>query len=303
MADPLMTGLRFLLFADLMLVMGLAAFPLYALRPEEREDAALVAGLTAPQPWLCGLALLVSLGGMLVLTANMLGVAVTEVGPDMLAAMAFESDAGKAWIVRTLALVVAAVAATRLGRSPAGAMRVLALAGAVALASLVWSGHAAASEGLAGAVHRIADALHLIAAGVWIGAIAAFLVLLRPAASDAGQARLDLAARSLDRFARVGTFCVLTVTATGLVNLQMIVGIGRAGQLLESAYGQLLIAKLLLFAAMLGFAALNRWRLVPAPALVGGGASTRAIRTSLALEASAAALILALVAALGLLDP
>lgn len=302
MADPLMTGLRFLLFADLMLVMGLAAFPLYALRADEREDAALVAGLTAPQPWLCGLALLVSLGGMLVLTANMLGVAVTDVGPDMLAAMAFESDAGKAWIVRTFALAVAAIAATRLGRSPVAAMRVLALAGAVALASLVWSGHAAATEGLAGTIHRLADALHLIAAGIWLGAIAAFLILLRPAAGDAGQARLDLAARSLDRFVRVGTLCVLTVTATGLVNLQAIVGIGRAGRLLESGYGQLLIAKLLIFAAMLGFAALNRWRLVPAPALVGG-ASTRAIRTSLALEALAAALILALVAALGQLEP
>jgi putative copper resistance protein D len=66
-----MAGIRFLLFADLMLVMGLAAFPLYALRPEERADARLVAELTAPQHWLCGLALLVSLGGMLVLTANM----------------------------------------------------------------------------------------------------------------------------------------------------------------------------------------------------------------------------------------
>jgi putative copper resistance protein D len=302
MADPLMTGLRFLLFADLMLVVGLAAFPLYALRADEREDAALVAGLTAPQPWLCGLALLVSLGGMLVLTANMLGVAVTDVGPDMLAAMAFESDAGKAWIVRTFALAVAAIAATRLGRSPVAAMHVLALAGAVALASLVWSGHAAATEGLAGTIHRLADALHLIAAGIWLGAIAAFLILLRPPADDAGQARLDLAARSLDRFAHVGTLCVLTVTATGLVNLQAIVGIGRAGRLLESGYGQLLVAKLLVFAAMLGFAVLNRWRLVPAPALVGG-ASTRAIRTSLALEALAAALILALVAALGQLEP
>lgn len=239
---------------------------------------------------------------MLVLTANMLGVAVTDVGPEMLAAMAFESDVGKAWIVRTLALVIAAVAATRLGRSPTAAMRVLALAGTVALASLVWSGHAAATEGFAGTIHRLADALHLIAAGVWIGAIAAFLILLRPAAGDAGQVRLDLAARSLDRFARVGTLCVLTVTATGLVNLHAIVGIGRAGRLLESAYGQLLVAKLLFFAAMLGFAALNRWRLVPAPALVGG-TSTRAIRTSLALEAVAATLILALVAALGLLEP
>ncbi|WP_232314784.1 copper homeostasis membrane protein CopD [Sphingopyxis sp. QXT-31] len=285
-----------------MLVMGLAAFLLHALRADEREDAALVAGLTAPQPWLCGLALLVSLGGMLVLTANMLGVAVTDVGSDMPAAMAFESDAGKAWIVRTFALAVAAIAATRLGQSPVAAIRVLALAGAVALASLVWSGHAAATEGLAGTIHRLADALHFIAAGIWLGAIAAFLILLRPVAGDAGQARLDLAARSLDRFARVSTLCVLTVAATGLVNLQAIVGIGRAGQLLESAYGQLLVAKLLLFAAMLGFAALNRWRLVPAPALVGG-ASTRAIRTSLALEALAAALILALVAALGQLEP
>ena len=32
MADTLMIGIRFLLFADLMLIVGLAAFPLYALR-------------------------------------------------------------------------------------------------------------------------------------------------------------------------------------------------------------------------------------------------------------------------------
>lgn len=302
MTDPLMTSIRFLLFADLMLVMGLAAFPLYTLRRAEREDAGLVAALTAPQPWLCGLGLLVSLGGMLVLTAKMMGVAVAEASPAQLAAMAFESDAGRAWIVRTLALSAAAIAATRLDQNPTAAMHVLTLAGAVALASLIWSGHAAAGEGLAGTIHRLADALHLVAAGIWIGAIAAFLILLRPAADAAGQARLALAARSLDAFARVGTFCVLTVAATGLVNLQMIVGIGQVGRMLNSAYGQLLLAKLLLFAAMFAFAALNRWRL--APALVAEGeASPRAIRRSLALEALAATLILALVAALGLLEP
>lgn len=49
-----MIGIRFLLFADPMLVMGLAAFPLYALRRPDRQDARIVGGLTTSQPWLCG---------------------------------------------------------------------------------------------------------------------------------------------------------------------------------------------------------------------------------------------------------
>lgn len=302
-ADTLMIGIRFLLFADLMLIVGLATFPLYALRCQDGDTAIISAELAAVQPWLCGVGFVASFAGMLAITASMQGVAIGDVAPAMFVSMATETDVGKAWMARMLALGVAIIAAGQLRRRPSGAGIILTLASATALASLVWSGHSAASEGLAGTIHRAADALHMIAAGIWLGAIAAYLLLLRPAADDVEQPRFRVAAQSLERFAQVGTGCVIAITATGLINFEIIVGLERAGSMLRSPYGYLLIAKLLLFAGMLTLAALNRWRLTPALAAADGETSRAAIRRSLTVEASAAASILALVAILGILEP
>lgn len=63
MADARTIGARFALFADLVFIVGLAAFPLYALRYEERPNADIAAILFRSLPWLCALGLLVSLAG------------------------------------------------------------------------------------------------------------------------------------------------------------------------------------------------------------------------------------------------
>src|SRR3546814_16829471 len=89
------------------------------------------------------------------------------------------------------------------------------LAGSVAVATLVWAGHAGATEGTAGTVHRVSDILHLIAAAAWIGAIGAFLILIAPQPLREWPGGLQIAARSLDQFSRVGTICVLVTAATG----------------------------------------------------------------------------------------
>ena len=72
-------------------------------------------------------------------------------------------------------------------------------------------------------------------------------------------------------------------------------------------YGQLLLAKLALFAAMLALAAANRFRLTPAfgkaIAQGDGSCAVAALRRSLAAEAGAALLILGLVAWIGTLAP
>lgn len=83
-----MIGIRFLLFADLMLIVGLAAFPLYALRRAAREEARIAADLLTVQPWLCGIGLIASLAGMVALTASMQGVSIVDVTPAMLLSMA-----------------------------------------------------------------------------------------------------------------------------------------------------------------------------------------------------------------------
>lgn len=307
MTDLPVIGIRLALYVILMLLTGLAAFPLYTLHHGERANR-LFATIFAPaQRWLCGSGLLVSTAGMVVLTANMHGVGLFSVEPAMLRTMLVDTAMGAAWLVRTLALLVAAIAAWNLARRPRTATAILAVAGSAALATLAWSGHAGASEGATGTIHRLADILHLIAAAIWIGAIAAFLLLLRPARDRPHSKNIALAARSLDRFGRVGTICVLVITATGLVNAQIIVGLENATRSIASTYGQLLLGKLALFASMLALAAANRWRLTPAlkAASIDGdpGAAATSIRRSMGAEATAAGAILILVAWFGTLEP
>ncbi len=310
MTDLLLVIIRFALFANLMVLAGLAAFPLYALTHEERnrEPGSL---LYRPQPWLGALALILSFVGMAALTAAMQGVGVLAIDPAMLVAMVRETDVGTAWLVRSAALLVAVGAALWLDRKPTLAAAILFAAGSTALATLAWAGHAGAAEGALGWLHRTNDVLHMIAAAVWLGAIAAFLLLLRPGASW-NEGRLSVVARSLDQFARVGTACVLVIAATGLINSEIIIGTANIARSAASPYGQLLAAKLFLFAAMLVIAAANRWRLTPAlrqaaatpDALRADPArAVAAMHTSLMLEAAAGLAILALVAWLGMLDP
>ena len=304
MTDLLLIGIRFALYADLMLLTGLAAFPLHALRREEREDLRVIKALTAPQSWLALLGLIASLIGMAALTASMQGVAFFAIDPAMLVTLVRETDVGTAWLVRMAALGMALAAAAQLGKRPTAAAATIGIAGSTALATLVWAGHAGASEGLIGAIHRLSDTLHMIAAAVWLGAIGAFLILLWPRDGIA-LAQPALVVRSLDRFARVGTVCVLVIAATGLINTEIIVGSNNIGRALTSSYGQLLAIKLLFFTLMLALAGANRWRLTPAlaDAEADPAAARRAIRCSLTIEIVAAAIILALVAWLGMLEP
>jgi putative copper resistance protein D len=308
MADLLLMGVRFALFAVLMLIAGLAALPLHALEPGDRRNPGPGSIVARPLPWLCAAALLLSLLGMAVLTASMQGVGLFAIDPAMVAALVRETDVGTAWLVRMAALLVATVGAFRIARNPEAAATIVAVAAAVALTTLAWSGHAGASEGTAGWIHRASDALHMLAAAIWLGAIAGFLLLLRPS-KPASRDRLAKTARSLDRFAPVGTICVFVIAATGLVNGQMIVGAGNIGRSIGSPYGQLLAIKLVLFAAMLGLAAANRWRLTPAlgRALdepdIDPASAARAMRHSLILEALTGLAILALVAWFGMLEP
>ena len=72
-----------------------------------------------------------------------------------------------------------------------------AIAAAVALASLAWSGHGAASEGFRGTVHLVADIVHLLAAGVWVGPLFALGLLLFRCASSMTADHLLLATEPL----------------------------------------------------------------------------------------------------------
>lgn len=300
-------GIRFAQFASLMLLVGVAAFPLYALQPSERADATVHPASGALLPVLAAIALCATVGGFVVMSANMMGVSLAEIDGTMLLSMASDTGAGRAALWRLAALAAALLAlAWRTERITFRLCAVAAL-GAVSLSTLVWTGHAAATEGLAGTVHRVSDAVHMLSAAIWLGAILCFLWLLRSSEGAAYFGRPAIAARALTQFARVGTVCVALIVATGIINGQIIVGWNRIGDSLAGQYGQLLFAKLAAFAAMLALAALNRWRLTPAlaNALQTGNAhaALTAMRRSVFVEAATAAAIIALVAWLGTLDP
>jgi putative copper resistance protein D len=180
------------------------------------------------------------------------------------------------------------------------------LLGALIAASFAWTGHGAATEGPGGYLHLAADIVHLLAAAIWLGALVPLLVLVLRARRATSSADRRLAHDSLDGFSGVGTTAVALLVVTGAINSWFLVGPRNIGALPYNLYGQLLLAKLVLFAAMLAFASANRFWLTPA--LHRGLATApeeplRALRTSILLETAAGLLVLGLVSLLGTLAP
>lgn len=306
--DQLTIAVRLLLYLDLMVLFGVAAFDLYALRGAERVSGTLIASGSLVAGASLG-AVLLSLIGLATLAANLGDTSLTAIDREVLNALLFETSNGIAWQSRLAALAVAFGAAGLL-RNPRTATAGAALAtatGGVALATLAWAGHGAAAEGGFGWLQLVADIFHLLAAGLWVGALVAMLLLVLRPAGTMHRDHLLATHRVLAGFSTIGTIVVGTLTVTGLINLAGTVGVDDLGALPLSRYGQLLIVKLALFAVMLALAASNRFRLVPAfeTAMAEGehAAALMALRRSLAVESLCAVAILALVAWLGTLDP
>lgn len=286
MADLINIVLRFALYVDLLLLFGLALFALYS-----------AGTLLRFRPMLRGMALigaLLSVAGLMLMTRAMSGeTALAALWPH-LQMMLLETDVGLAWAVRMIALIMVLI---RPGAWLAS------MAGAFALASLAWSGHGAMDEGTLRSWHFLSDILHLLAAGAWLGAMLALVLMAR---GPVDEARIRSLAFAVRRFEWIGAAIVLMLSITGVVNYLFIVG-PRLDEILLGTYGMLLAIKLLLFAGMLVLAALNRFHLGPAlaQALRNGHyvIAANALKRSVVVELAIALLIVALVAWLGTLSP
>jgi len=296
-------AIRFALYVDLMVLAGVTTFSLYALKPEERGTALLP--LAKPALLLSLLGLLLSGSGMIALVAAMTGTSLWEVDGSAFREIVTQSAIGSAWVVRMVAVAIALLAALALGRSPRLARYCLLASAVLAIATLVWTGHAGATEGWTGSLHRLSDIAHMLAAAIWIGGIAAFSWLLFQPLAHQSDAQIRIAHRALEQFSRVGTLAVALIVLTGIINSLSLMGLPHPYALFASRYGQLLLIKLALFAAMLMLAGVNRWRLTPALGAANGNPvpALRGLRQSLVLETSTVLTILAVVAWLGTLEP
>jgi putative copper resistance protein D len=286
---------RFALYGDLMALFGVAAYALIALRGAKAPLRAIIlAG------GLIGLALTLLL--LLLLVADMAGTGLDGVDRESVSVVLDETAPGRATLWRAAALALLVLLGLLPGAASSWWRAGAAFLGGIALATLAWNGHGAATEGPMGMPHLGADVVHLLASGLWLGALAMLLARLCRRAPDADH--IASTHRALAGFSGLGTLLVAAILLTGLVNFWVLVGIDHLTALTDTLYGRLLLAKLALFALMLALAARNRFRLTPALArTVDSPLALAALRRSVALEAAAGVAILALVAWLGTLDP
>ena len=305
MADWGLIAIRFALYADLMLLVGLSAFPLYSFTRAER-NAREIMPIGTLLIWLIVAGMAFSAAGFAVASAAMMGEPVGSLNLPMLSMMASETAVGAALKVCLWALTVVLASLVFIRRNQTARLGCSLVGGSVALATLLWAGHAGATEGALGVAHRISDIAHMIAAAVWIGGIGAFALLLRRPAQIQSAAHVIVVVRSLENFSHVGTAAVGIVVLTGIFNGFVILG-ADVSPIFYSTYGLLLLAKVALFAVMLVLSANNRWKITPSlkQSLHSGGTETawKQLRLSIAWEATAGAAVLALVAWLGTLAP
>jgi putative copper resistance protein D len=212
-----------------------------------------------------------------------------------------QTEFGQWWCVRIGVLVILAVAWSLSVRRSTNdpwqrteTLVAVALA-AIYLSTLAFAGHAtAATQGASRVMHLASDAMHALAAGAWLGALPALVVLLRSGQPNA------ILVRGTRLFSVLSITSVSVLLASGGVNAWFLVG--SVPGLFGTPYGQLLVVKLALFATMLSIAAVNRWSLTPRLAnddVVAG----RRLRRNATLEIFGGILIVLIVGALGTMVP
>ena len=305
MIDPL-TLMRGAHFATTVLAVGTIAFMALVADPAaSRLSGALPPGYAMLRrrlislTWLALAATILS-GALwlLLVAANILDVPLADVLQGGIGAVITDTRFGQIACAR---LALALLLCLLMGWPTARPLPVLRLATAGGMIGLLaWVGHAGATPGLTSALHLTADVAHLLAAGAWLGGLPAFAALL---AWAQGQSENEptwgrLATVATSRFSWLGIASVGTLLASGLINSWEL--LGSPGNLLTTAYGQVLFVKIGLFAAMVAIAAMNRYRLtprLPAPAALHALCRNSLAETALGLA------VLFLVGTLGTMVP
>jgi len=166
------------------------------------------------------------------------------------------------------------------------------------LVSLAWTSHAAAARTQPLGV--VSDAVHLWAAGSWVGGLAALGIFLTRASLLSS---LDNSlALTLERFSALSLCSVSILVASGICNSWLLIGSVQA--LFTTTYGWLLLFKLTLFGILISFGARNRFlvktKLQNRPEV---SALLPQLRRNVICEVGLGVAVLAIVACLGVTPP
>jgi putative copper export protein/methionine-rich copper-binding protein CopC len=303
--SPAYAAIRGLLFVALLALLGAvtlrwAVLPAAAQRGAERvAPLAGPVGLGAARLGLAAAAALfvAALARLWAQTASLFGPGDALHPERLAAALSFQPWATGWWLQAGAALVATVGFALVLQGIRAG-WAVAVVAALVAAVTPALSGHAVASPDLAWLAVP-ADALHVIAAGGWVGGLLALVVIGLPATL-----RLEPGRRGSAAAALVQGFSPVALVLAGILMVTGVfaawIHLGDVTALWTSAYGRTLLLKLGIFAGVFLVGAYNFLRVRPA---LGKEAGTRRLQRSASTELVLALLVIAVTAVLVAIPP
>lgn len=204
------------------------------------------------------LLLLTGLADLVLRTKMMSGRPLTELW-GFLPKVLLHSHFGQVWMARTLLLCLLGGSSVIKVSEKVKSGVALIVSGLLLMTTSL-SGHAAHAGDLSLLV--LADWLHLVAVSAWIGGLFFLAGFLRKSTISAFSEGTPISLiAQVKRFSSLAGFSVAIILLTG--SYQTWHQAGNLHAVLQTSYGQTLIAKLLLAAFILALAALNRYRILP----------------------------------------
>ena len=305
--SPAYVAVRWLLFLGLLVVIGAVAFRYAVLgflarRERSREgrkhhaessllagarDRAAALGLAA-----CGVLAIAVVLRLIAQSYAMHGAA-DAWNPELVGTMISGTLWGWGWSLQLAGLVVAAAGFVTARRNARAGWPVAALGTVMLAFTPALSGHAASAPGLP-TLAILADGLHVLGAGGWLGSLVMLLAAgipaaLRLKAAERGPAVADF----VNAFSPTALVFAGLVAATGVFAAWL--HLGTVAALWQSGYGRTLLLKLGILSVVAGTGAYNWLRVRPALGDIEG--ATR-IRRSSTVELAVGAVVLLVTAVL-----
>lgn len=315
--SPGYVAVRSLQFMSLLTVIGALTFGLVVLAIVARSrDVAVVANTTTTNgtiattagtadvvramraraatlgAWAAGVLLLTALLRLYAQSLAMHG-ASDALELNLVTTMVTRTGWGSGWILEVAGATLAIIGFLIARRERSAGWAIAAGAGLALAITPALSGHAAATPGLALAA-IVADTLHVIGASGWIGSLLFVLVVGIPVALrlDA-ERRGPTVARLVNAFSPTALVFASILVLTGLFAGWLHIGLSSA--LWTSDYGQMLLRKLVVLAAVIALGAWNWLRVKPT---LGTEAAAHRLKRSATTELALAVVIVIITAML-----
>ena len=243
-AAPAATVVRALADCAAATTLGLSVVPMLD-AGRHREELSQRAA--TPLAWAAGFWLVAELFRLVVGAAAAAAVPVTRIDLTTTTDFAFVTSVGRSGLFSAAAAGLVVVIALAAPKTPPAAIGAAGIT-AVGLVARTIGGHLSAST-----YGGIAIAIHVLAAAVWCGTLAALVLTV----DHRGQW-----ARVLPRFSELSLWSVIALLTGGLIGA--FVALDSAAQLFATGYGRLLLVKIVLTVVLMALAWRNRARWLPA---------------------------------------